>query len=332
MSRARMTQWGYEMRVYGGMRAANRQYSPTHDMAAQPFPQLIQLQTINACQASCTMCPYPLFKNTFPRGRMDDGLLDKLLVEIAAQPLVRTFIPMLQNEPLLDKRLFARLRQIKELTNGRVGTELVTNGALLTDEVIAQIRESRLDILDISLDALSRETYRTIRKGLDYDTVLAGVERAVRADLPDTNIFVRLVKLRDNEGEVKAFARHWRKRGVPVFVYTANNRTGALTDFDETHRLTTVPLLHKVGRRVARAYFGHCPFPFGSASILHNGDVLICAHDWARSEVIGNVRDATLAEVWNGPRMREIRALIHARQYEQIGSCRNCSLWKDGWF
>lgn len=332
MSRARMTQWGYEWRVYGGMRAANRQYSPEHDMAAHPYPWIVQLQTINACQASCTMCPYPVFKDVFPRGRMDDALLDKLLAEVAAQPLVRTFIPMLQNEPLLDKRLFRRLAEVKAQSGGRIGTELVTNGALLTDEVIAQIRESRLDILDISLDALSRDAYRSIRKGLDFDTVLAGVERAVSANLPDTNIFVRLVKLRDNEHEVKAFARHWRRRGVPVFVYTANNRVGTLTDFDERHRLSAVPLLHRIGRRASRAFFGHCPMPFGSASILHNGDVLICTHDWARTEIVGNVREATLAEVWNGPRMREIRRLLHERRYDQVAACANCSLQKDGWF
>jgi hypothetical protein len=38
-------------------------------------------------------------------------------------------------------------------------------------------------MLDISLDALSREVYEKIRIGLDYDEVLAGVERA-DADLP----------------------------------------------------------------------------------------------------------------------------------------------------
>ena len=33
----------------------------------------------------------------------------------------------------------------------------------------------------------------------------------------------------------------------------------------------------------------------------------MCTHDWAREEVLGNLRDHTLGELWNGDRMREIR-------------------------
>ena len=88
----------------------------------------------------------------------------------------------------------------------------------------------------------------------------------------------------------------------------------------------------KLERRASRAFFGHCPLPFSVASILHNGDVLMCVHDWARKEIVGNVRDNTLSEVWNGERMREIRALISKRQYDSIAACRDCGLLKDGWF
>jgi len=282
----------YHARFYGGLRAANQAYSEAHDMAAAPFPRLVQLQTINACQASCTMCPYPLFKRVFPRGRMDDELFDKVIGEIATHPEVKTFVPMLQNEPLLDRTLFERIGRFRALTQGRVTVELVTNGALLTDENIEAIRSCGLDVLDISLDALSRDVYDKIRIGLDFDAVLAGVERVLRANLAHTRVYVRLVRVRDNAAEV---------------------------------------LRQRAGRRVVRAWLGHCPAPFASASILHDGTVLLCTQDWGRREVLGSVRSATLAEIWNGERMREIRRLVHQRRYEELPSCRECSLWKDGW-
>lgn len=334
MKPRKMTKLGYSLRLYGGLRATNRKYSPDRDMAACPFPVAIQLQTINACQAACTMCPYPLFKRVHPRGRMDDDLFDKITDEIAAHPEVDTLIPMLQNEPFLDKHIFDLIRRFKERTAGRVKTELVTNGAFLTEENIARIRESGLDVLDISLDALHKETYERIRIGLDFDAVMAGVERVIAADLPATSIFVRLVRLRTNQHEAAEFARRWRERGVSVFMYTANNRVGALEEFDATLRIpaSEVSVLHRIGRRAFRAWMGHCPLPFASANILHNGDVLLCVHDWGRKEVLGNVREATLAEIWNGGRMREIRSLISRRRYEELPACRDCSLWKDGWF
>jgi radical SAM protein with 4Fe4S-binding SPASM domain len=329
----KLTRLGYQMRFYRTLRAANRQYSAVRDMADQPFPALIQLQTINACNASCVMCPYPLFKKEFPRGRMDDALFDKIIEEIAERPEVRAFVPMLQNEPFLDKKLFDRIARFKQVTRGRVEVELVTNGAFLTPDAIERIREVELDVLDISLDAVSKATYERIRIGLDFDEVIAGVERVIDAQLPRTSVFVRMVKLRDNAHEVRRFAARWRARGIPVFVYTANNRVGALPEFDDKLRLThqQVPLLDRIGRRAARAWLGHCPAPFATTDILHDGTVLLCAHDWARKEILGNVRDQTIAEIWNGERMRKIRAAVHQRAYETLPACRTCSLWKDGW-
>jgi radical SAM protein with 4Fe4S-binding SPASM domain len=333
MAKRKMGKFAYQRWLYGGLRAANRKYSARDDMAAQPFPRIVQLQTINACNAACAMCPYPLYKDVFPRGRMDDALFDKVAEEIATREEVRTFVPMLQNEPFLDKRLFDRIASFKQRSEGRVTVELVTNGAFLTDDNIARIRACGLDVLDISLDALSREVYDSIRVGLDYDVVLAGVERVIAADLPDTSILVRLVRLRDNDHEVRDFARHWRRRGVPVFIYTANNRAGALKEFDRTQRLAEDDFspLYRLGRRAMRAYMGHCPVPFGTASVLHNGDVLLCTQDWARNEILGNLAKASIAEIWNGPRMREIRRLVSTRRYDEVPACRDCSLWKDGW-
>ncbi|HET9011907.1 MAG TPA: radical SAM protein [Gemmatimonadaceae bacterium] len=324
----------YQLDVFGGLRKRNTLYSRQRDMAAAPFPRLIQLQTINACNAACAMCPYPVFKDVFPRGRMDDALFDRVTDEIARHPEVKVFIPMLQNEPFLDRRIFEKVKRFKATTGGRVRVELVTNGAFLTEENVAKIADSGLDVVDVSLDALSREVYGRVRVGLDYDRVLAGVERLLAAKLPATSVFMRLVKVRDNVHEVRAFARAWRRRGVPVFMYTANNRAGAVAGFDETQRIpdAEIPLRSRVGRRLVRAWMGHCPIPFSSAYILHDGSMILCAHDWGRRELLGNVRDASIAEIWNGERMREIRALVSERRYAEVPACAGCSLWKDGWF
>jgi MoaA/NifB/PqqE/SkfB family radical SAM enzyme len=324
----------YQLQAYLPLRRRNAQYSRERDMAAAPFPRLIQLQTINACNAACAMCPYPVYRDVFPRGRMDDALFDRVTEEIARHPEAKVFIPMLQNEPFLDRRIFEKVARFKAATGGRVRVELVTNGAFLTEENVARIAECGLDVVDVSLDALSREVYARVRVGLDYDRVLAGVERLLAAKLPATSVFVRLVKVRDNVHEVRAFARAWRRRGVPVFMYTANDRGGAVVGFDDTQRIpdAEIPLRSRVGRRLVRAWMGHCPIPFSSAYVLHDGSLILCAHDWARREILGNVREATIAELWNGERMREIRALVSERRYGEVPSCAGCSLWKDGWF
>jgi radical SAM protein with 4Fe4S-binding SPASM domain len=330
----KLSSLGYQVRLYTGLRRAVRRYSREHDMAALPFPSGIQLQTINACQAACIMCPYSTYSKAFPRGRMDDELFEKVIAEIAAHPEVRAFVPMLQNEPLLDKKLFDRIARFKQVTGGRVQVELVTNGAFLTDDVVAQIRAVGLDVLDVSLDAVTKETYERIRVGLDFDQVIAGVERVIAADLPNTSVFVRLVRQRENLHEIRTFAKRWRARGVGVFIYTAHDRVGSVDRFDERIGFPEreLPVLQRLERHASRAWLGHCQLPFASTNILHNGDMLLCVHDWGRKVVLGNVREATIAELWNGDRMREIRRLVSERRYTEVAACRDCSLWKDGWF
>jgi hypothetical protein len=114
--RKKLGRIGYWSRLYGTLRRANRSYSLDDDMARSPFPRVIQLQTINACQAACKMCPYPAFKDVFARGRMDDALFDKVTDEIARHPEVETFVPMLQNELFLDKHIFEKIARFKART------------------------------------------------------------------------------------------------------------------------------------------------------------------------------------------------------------------------
>lgn len=322
----------YQYRLNKALRDGIKRYDPS---SSRPlYPAYVQLQTINACQAACTMCPYDTYSKVFQRGRMEDWLFEKIISEIAEHPEIGALVPMLQNEPLLDKKLFDRLRRFRELVGDRVEIEMVTNGALLTDETVENIRDVRLDVLDISLDALTKETYEKIRIGLNFDQVIAGVERVIAAGLPHTKIFVRLVRQRDNVHEIRAFAKRWRARGVGVFIYSAHDRAGSVDRFAERISIprNAQPILHKLERRASKLWFGHCPVPFSVASILHNGDVLMCVHDWARKDIIGNVRENTLIEVWNGERMLEIRALVSERRYDEVPACRDCGLAKDGWF
>jgi radical SAM protein with 4Fe4S-binding SPASM domain len=140
--------------------------------------------------------------------------------------------------------------------------------------------------------------------------------------------------MRQNIAEVKAFARRWRARGVGVFIYSAHDRAGSVDRFDERLRMAEheVPLGERLGRRAVRLAFHHCPIPFVSTNILHDGQMLMCVHDWGRKVVVGSVREASIAELWNGERMREVRREVFARRYERVAACRDCSLVRDGWF
>ena len=143
-------------------------------------PALVQIQTVDRCNASCVMCPYSYEEKDGPPARMDDALYEKILKEIAETGTLTGFTPMLQNEPLLDRGLADRIRLAKEILGRKMWVELPTNGSALTDTRIDELIDSGLDSLHISIDAATEETYRKIRKGLDYSTVVGNVENLLR--------------------------------------------------------------------------------------------------------------------------------------------------------
>ena len=65
---------------------------------------------------------------------------------------------------------------------------------------------------------------------------------------------------------------------------------------------------------------GHCHNPWARAVLQPNGDLVVCQgfHDL----VLGNVRDAPLMELWNGPAMRSFRASL--TEEGLFGACARC--------
>ena len=53
--------------------------------------------------------------------------------------------------------------------------------------------------------------------------------------------------------------------------------------------------------------FSACQRPFVKAYVLFNGDVVLCNCDWSRTTILGNVTEASLEEIWNGPEYANIR-------------------------
>jgi hypothetical protein len=104
------------------------------------FPAVLQVQTINRCNATCAMCPYPYTIHLEPREVMGDALYTKIVEECADAPELYDFVPMAKNEPLLDPKLEARIAEFKaihqpkrrhrgNLYAGHAGSLLATNDA-----------------------------------------------------------------------------------------------------------------------------------------------------------------------------------------------------------
>lgn len=287
------------------------------------FPAVVQVQTINRCNAACRMCPYPTTWALEPREEMEDALYSKIVSECAAAPELHDFVPMSQNEPLLDTKLPARIAEFKAQAQPHQMVELVTNGSTLTPARFQQLSEAGLDLLTISVNANSEATYQKVMMGLKWSRLLELLEALHQQGSAHVNVYLRYVTQRENVHEARAFVRRWR-RHFNLMLYDVNNRAGGVQEYAQ---VATVK--HALTRRFRRwlgpRLFKVCPYAFSMMAILQNGDVLLCGNDWNEREVVGNVRQKSLREIYNGPRMTEVRELMRQGRYDEIAACRSCS-------
>jgi len=67
---------------------------------------VVQIQTHSYCQGSCAIFPYPEVSQRLDQSLMDEGLFAGIADELAAESLFSSLILHLQNEPLMDGKIF----------------------------------------------------------------------------------------------------------------------------------------------------------------------------------------------------------------------------------
>ena len=60
-------------------------------------------------------------------------------------------------------------------------------------------------------------------------------------------------------------------------------------------------------------------------TVLVNGDVALCCLDYSAKEVLGNVMDAPMLDIWNNARYSELRKLHRESRQSEIPLCSNCT-------
>jgi MoaA/NifB/PqqE/SkfB family radical SAM enzyme len=295
-----------------------------------PFPLTLLIQTQSFCNGQCSICPHHTLSKQLPQGRMEWSLFQKVIDEAVAEPLLATVVFELHNEPLLDERIFDCVSYIKAKAPDK-GVAVVTNGELLDRFSPEAIVASKLDVLRISLNAHSRDTYESINTGLNYDKVMNNIDAVLANPSLRQKTRLSFVLTRQNEREIYEATNYWQERGVTISVSGVTNRAGTLDNYEKFRPKAgynygagpaALWLRLKGGVRHALG----CHVPFYEMNVLFNGDALICSEDWHRTTVIGNAKKQSLREIWNSERVNGIRRLLLKRRFDGLAPCRECCM------
>ena len=176
-------------------------------------PYWLTLDPSNFCQLHCPFCPTGANKGTRTKSQMNFDHYEKFMNQVGPYVIRMEF--MNWGESLFNRRLPDMIAVAKR--HG-IRTELHENFNNVPDRMIEGLVQSGLDILSVSVDGLTQETYEIYRKGGNLGRVLSNLDALVkkRAELGSAtpHIAWQFLVFRHNEHEVDQVEEFARARGA----------------------------------------------------------------------------------------------------------------------
>lgn len=266
------------------------------------FPAVVRIETTNACNARCVICPHQRMNR--PVRQMDEAVFRRIIDECAAWPGREVHLHNF-GEPLLDKVLEERVRYAKD--KGIAKVKIFSNGSLLTAERARRLIEAGLDEIKISFDGATREEFESIRRPLRFDRVVGNVEQ--------------LVKIRNELG-----AR--MKIGVACCSTTDREATmQALSKVVDDFSFGKIHNWASEGQPARRtAIRKPCSRLWRTFTVLAGGEIALCCLDYDGQHLLGRLDDgATIREIFDSAAYREVRRKHRQGRQAEIALCAECS-------
>src|SRR3989338_5849852 len=285
-------------------------------------PIEVVIESTNACNLKCPMCPRFQDDTMSTRGigLMDMPVFTRVVDEIKGY--AETIDLNLAGEPLMHPKI---IEMINYCGSHGLKTVMHTNASFLNEKRSRELIDSSLSVLDISVDGNSKETYEQIRVGGKFEQTVQNVERYLEIKKekqgrgPYTSI--HMIYMKKNQHEAEAFLKKWKKAGMDAVRIKAFNQTGL---FGENR------LLGATSRIFSNKVTKPCFMMWRFLTVQWDGTLVPCCLDYVGQEPLGNIMKEKLEVLWNGPRMKRMRALHIEGKAGSIPLCKDCSMPKIG--
>jgi len=263
----------------------------------RPVLRSVDFATTFECQARCAHCYSGEMRNEARTLLSEEQVLRTLDDCLRLGALA---INLAGGESLLDRRIFSILGHIKPW---QAVTVVTTNGLLLTEENVRRLKESRVYLLAVSLDAPDAQGHDAFRgtPGL-FDAAVNGIGRARRAGIRVMiNTMISPEKLRDGTVDRMIELAHGHKAVLNLILpaYAGEQKKHGTSFLDPE----TLPLLRRYLALPDVRWDGSsnylregCGAGVEKIAITPYGDVLACALIQAS---FGNVLEEPLEAIWN---------------------------------
>jgi len=227
-------------------------------------------------------------------------------------------------EPFLNKDVCKMINYAKN-KNIAESIETTSNGSLIDENTATDIINSGLDAIRISVEHINDKGYQDITRTFsNYETIKKNVSFLFKEKERRNSclkIQVKIIDVNLSKEEKETFLNDFSSISDSINIdtlmgWSSTEKKDFTLGADVNTGMDSQSNIKK-DRLV-------CPEPFKTLSINFNGDVSICCVDWSMATTVGNVKNESLPDIWNGQRIRDFRKTHIEGQRNKLKACSNC--------
>jgi len=285
-------------------------------------PTRLWIELSSRCNLECRLCVNKDIPSNL-KGDMDFSLYKKIIDEVKGY--VYDINLFHRGEPLLHPDLISIINYADDRN---IKTRIHTNATLLTPELGKKIIRSGLDLISLSFDGYTKETYEKNRVNASYKKSLSNIitflktKKELGSDKPFTILqimeFDEELEAEDFEKQKKKFIDNFKDLPLDKLVIRTPHNWGGLLDIDGIEKIDK-----------DRSKLIPCTFPWYSLTVFYNGKVYLCPQDFDGKILLGDLNKESIKDIFNGRAIRKIRNDFNTGNIKEVGPCKDCDrIWR----
>lgn len=301
------------------------------DVIPIPAPFTVYIEQTRVCNLKCFYCIHStrddkdgeFQKLNYELKHMDFNHYLKIINDLTEFPegSVKRIVFSGLGEPLANPRL---PELIKIAVDSKIANrvEIITNGLLLNNQLIDKLIETGITNINISVQGLSSEQYEEVcGRKIDFEKFLETLKYLYK-NKKDTQIYIKAIdatfkKKEEEDRFYEIFSSFSDRIYIEHLVQMQQQMDQLKPQVDGTKNFYGEEL--DINRKV-------CGQAFYFLQVGCDLDTYPCpVPGLARTLSMGNIKEQTIKEMWNGQRRRNLLKIMLKKQKDTIPECRNCT-------